>query len=114
MADLGAAETLDEAQVTAVLRRASSVRISKPMGREERPSYGMDDPNALVTLETDEKTVTLRVGAKDPDEASYTVKSSESDYYVAVAETSVKALVENGRDAFLKQPPTPEGESSGS
>lgn len=116
MADLGEDETLDQTQVTALVRRATSVRIDEPLGTEERPSYGLDDPNALVTLETDQKTVTLQVGAKGPDDASYVVKSSESDYYVAVAETGVQALVENGRDAFLKEPatPTPEGESNGS
>lgn len=114
MADLGEGEMLDEAQVTAAVRRASSVSMKRPLGKEERPSYGMDDPSALVTLETDEGTVTLRVGARDADDASYVVKSSESDYYVAVAETSVQALVENGRDAFLQEPPTPEGESSDS
>jgi hypothetical protein len=116
MADLSEDEMLDQTQVTAVVRRATSVRIDEPLGTEERPSYGMEDPNALVTLETDQKTVTLQVGAKRPDDASYVVKSSESDYYVAVAETSVQALVENGRDAFLKEPatPTPEGGSNGS
>lgn len=113
-ANLGEDETLDTAQVTAVVRRASSVRMKEPLGTEERPSYGMEDPNAVVTLETDEKTVTLRVGAKDSDDAGYIVKSSESDYYVIVADASVKALVENGRDAFRKAPPTPEGESGGS
>jgi hypothetical protein len=114
LADLGEDEALDTAQVTAVVRRVSSIRMREPLGTEERPSYGMEDPNAVVTLETEEKTVTLRVGAKDSDDAGYIVKSSESDYYVVVADTSVSALVENGRDAFLKAPPTPEGESSGS
>lgn len=115
-ADLGEGETLDTTQVTAVARRAASVRMREPLGTEERPSYGMEDPNAVVTLETEGKTVTLRVGAKDSDDAGYVVKSSESDYYVVVGDTSVNALVENGRDAFLKEPPTPtpEGESSGS
>ena len=114
LADLGEDETLDQAQVTAIVRRATSVSMREPLGTEERPSYGMEAPNAVVTLETEEKTVTLRVGARSSDEAGHVVKSSESDYYVVVADTSVSALVENGRDAFLKAPPTPEGESSGS
>jgi hypothetical protein len=113
LADLGEDETLDQAQVTAMLRRTTSVRMREPLGTEERPSYGMEDPNAVVTLETEEKTVTLRVGTKDSDDAGYVVKSSGSDYYVVV-DTSVSTLVENGRDAFLKTPPTAEGESSGS
>ena len=44
----------------------------------------------------------------DAAAASYVVKSSESPYYVHVSEPSVRALVENGRDAFLQEPPTPE------
>jgi hypothetical protein len=112
LVDLADDETLDEAQVTSLLRRAAVVAMKAPLGREEQPSYSMDDPNALVTLETDEKTVTLRVGAKDADDASYVVKSSESPYYVNVAESGLRALVENGRDAFLTEPPTPELESS--
>jgi hypothetical protein len=112
LADLGEDETLDETQVTSLLRRAAAVTMKAPLGREERPSYGMDNPNATVTLETDEKTVTLRVGAQDADTANYVVKSSESPYYVHVAEFGVSALVENGRDAFLQEPPTPEADSS--
>jgi hypothetical protein len=112
LADLAEDETLDETQVTSVLRRAATVTLKAPLGREERLSYGVDAPNAVVALETGDKTVTLRVGAKDTDAASYVVKSSESPYYVHVSEFSVKALVENGRDAFLKEPPTPEADSS--
>jgi hypothetical protein len=112
LVDLGEDETLDETQVTSLLRRAAVVTMRTPLGREGQPAYGMDTPNAVVLLETAEKTVTLRVGAKDDDAASYIVKSSESPYYVHVAESSVQALVENGRDAFLQEPPTPEAESS--
>ena len=91
--------------------RAASTTMKKPLGKKEQDAYGMDQPNAVVTLETADRTVTLTVGAKDADDASYVVKSSESDYYVHVAATSVTALVENGRDAFVKQP-TPEAEST--
>lgn len=106
-------ETLDQAQVRSVLGRAASMTMKKPLGKEEREAYGLDDPNAVVTLETADETVTLRVGAEDADDASYVVKSSESQYYVHVAAASVKAMVENGRDAFFKEP-TPEAETSGS
>lgn len=114
MAGLGEDETLDEAQVRSVLQRASSMTMRKPLGRGEDPAYGMDEPSALVTLETDDRVVTVRVGAVDPDDGGYVVKTSESDYYVSVAESGVKALVENDRDAFLKEPAPAEGESNGS
>lgn len=103
-------ETLDQAQVRSVVRRAASVTMKKPLGTEEEEAYGLDEPNAVVTLDTADKTVTLQVGAKDADDASYVVKSSESDYYVHVAASSLTALVENGRDAFIKEP-TPQAET---
>lgn len=114
MTDLAEEETLNQTQVRSVVRRAAAVTMKSPIGKGEETSYGMDDPNAVVTLETADKTVTLRVGAKDADDASYVVKSSESDYYVHVAEASLTTLVESGREAFLAEPPTPQAESSDS
>jgi len=106
-------QSLDETQVEAVLRRAASITMKRPLGTEEQAAYGLDEPNAMVTLETAEKTVTLKVGAEDTDDNSYVVKSSESDYYVRVAATSVRALVENGREAFIMEPtPQPESDDS--
>jgi hypothetical protein len=107
-------ETLDQAQVRSVIRRAATLRMKAPLGTEERASYGMDEPNAVVTLETADRTVMVRVGARDADDASYVVKSSESDYYVQIAEASVKTLVESDRETFLAEPPTPEAEAESS
>ncbi len=111
-ASLEEGESLNQAQVRSVLRRAASVTMREPLGKEEKDAYGLDEPTAVVTLETDDNPVTLYVGAKD-DDAGYVVKSSESDYYVLVATTAVSALVENGREAFVQEP-TPLPESSDS
>ena len=107
MEGLATDETLNEAQVDNLLRRATSVVIVRPLGKEEKPAYGMDEPGALVTLGGGEKTVTLRVGAKDPTDNSYVVISSESPYYVHVAEYGVQNLLESTRDDFLQLEPTP-------
>lgn len=104
---------LNETQVDSVLRRAATITMKRPLRKQEEASYGMESPNAEVTLETADGTVTLRVGAKDEEDASYVVKSSESDYYVQVAATSIAALVENDRGAFIVEP-TPESESDSS
>jgi hypothetical protein len=106
-------KTLDQAQVRTVLGRAASVTMKKPLGKEEREAYGMDEPNAIVTLETADQTVTLYVGAEDADDGSYVVKSSESDYFVQAATASVAALVDSGRDDFFQES-TPQPESNGS
>jgi len=107
MAGLAADETLDETKVTALLQRAASVNMIRPLGKEALAAYGMDEPNAVVTLETGAKVITLRVGAQDPADNSYVVISSESPYYVRVSEYSVQILVERTRDDFLQLPPTP-------
>ncbi|NIO71411.1 MAG: DUF4340 domain-containing protein [Anaerolineae bacterium] len=112
MAGLAADETLDENKVTALVQQAASVNMVRPLGKEEQAAYGMDEPNAVVTLETEDKTITLRVGAKDPDDNSYVVISSESPYYVRVSGYSLNNLVENTRDDFLQAPPTPTPEAT--
>jgi hypothetical protein len=83
------------------------LNLTAPLGREELASYGLDQPKAVATIETADQVVTLRVGAQDPDDKSYTVISSESPYYVQVSQFSVQNLVENTRDDFLEAPPTP-------
>jgi hypothetical protein len=112
MEGLAADEVLDGGKVDALLRQAALVNIIEPLGKEDQPEYGMDEPGAVVMLSTEEKAVTLRVGAKDPDDNSYLVTSSESPYYVRVAEYNVRNLVENAREDFLRQEPTPTPEAN--
>ena len=113
MAGLGADETLDATKVTTVLQRVTTVTMVSPLGKEEQAGYGMGEPNAVVTLKTADKTVTLRVGAQDPGDNTYVVKSSESPYYVRVSDYAVQNLVENAGDDFLVVPPTPTPEAEG-
>jgi hypothetical protein len=105
-------ETLAETRVTAALRQAVFLNLTIPLGKENLATYGMDEPQAVATIETADQVVTLRVGAQDPDDNSYTVISSESPYYVQVSEFSVQNLVENTRDDFLEVPPTPTSEEN--
>jgi hypothetical protein len=107
MDGLAADETLDESKVTTLIQRAATVSMIQPLGKEEQAAYGMDEPNAMVTLETGDRTITLRVGAQDTTDNSYVVISSESPYYVRVSEYSVKDFVEKAHDDFLQLPPTP-------
>ena len=106
MAGLASDETLDQAKVDTLVSEASSVNMERPLGKEEKPEYGMDQPSAVVRLETADTTVTIRVGAQDPEDKSYVVISSESPYYVRVA-SYVQNLVQKTRDGFLQLPPTP-------
>jgi hypothetical protein len=112
MKDLAADETFNENNVTSLVTRVSSLRMLRPLGKVEQDDYGLKEPNAVVTVETHDdegnaKTYTIRVGAKDDEDNSYVVISSESPYYVRVSEYTVKDFVERTWDDFLELPPTP-------
>ncbi len=113
MPALTAGELLDNTQVDSLLSRAASVTMMRPLGIEELPAYGMDEPLAVVTIGTADATYMLRVGAKDPDDNSYVLKSSESPYYVVVSEYAVDTFVTIGSEDLLLPTPTPRESEEG-
>jgi hypothetical protein len=112
MRGLQADETFDTSRATSLLSRVATLRMTRPLGKSEQEAYGLKDPGAVVTVQTRDssgaaKSYTLRVGTKDDEDNTYVVISSESKYYVRVASYSVQDFVEQGRDYFIKLPPTP-------
>ena len=83
--------------------------MQEPLGSTDEAAYGFDAPRATITLKTADGGVsTLHVGGQLAGGTNYIIKSSESAYYVVVAEFSVKSLVENAYEDFVQQPtPTP-------
>lgn len=107
MQGLAADEQFSANNFTTVLTYAGSLRMTRPLGKSDQPSYGMAQPSAVVTLKTkkdnQEKTITLTIGAQDAADNTYIVKSSESPYYVKVNDYSVNELVTRGKTNFLQQ-----------
>ncbi len=117
MAGLSGEETLNEGEASSLVTRISSVRMQRPLGQDEEPGYGMDDPQAVVTVQTrDEEGATethvLVVGAQDPEDNTYVVKASTSPYYVRVAEYAVQDFIEEARADLIELPPTPTVEAT--
>ncbi len=113
MKGLAEDETFDTSSITSLVSRVSSVRLLRPLGKETKEEYGLQEPNAVLVLharseEGTQTTYMLHVGAKSEEDNSYVLKSSESPYYVRVAEYTAKDWVEKTRDGFLELPPTPE------
>lgn len=100
-------EEADAGQISALLNRAAAVRMAQPLGTTEDSAYGLDQPNATVTLALTDTTRTLTIGAHDADDATYVVKSSASPYYVTVNEISLEQFVNATREDFIKAEPTP-------
>lgn len=107
---LTSGETLNAQSIQDLLNAASNVRLVRPLGKTEDPAFGLAEPSAVVTLvanaEGGDKTYTLTVGAQDPGDKTYVVKSSESPYFVRAGEFGLKDLVEKQREGFLELPPT--------
>ena len=104
---LTADEALNASNVNLLVGQACSMTMVEPLGKSAAERYGMDSPNAVVTVETADQTITIQVGAQDPDGGYYVVKVSNSPYYVHVAATAIDRLVDGTRDSILQVPATP-------
>jgi len=111
MEGLAAGETVDQAVLNGILSRVSALSMRRPLGLTELDSYGLQDPGAVLTVETRDaegntRTYELLVGAEMGDE-DFAVKSSESEYHVLIPGYSVKDFVEKTRENLVDPPPTP-------
>ncbi len=101
-------EIFNETSLTGMLTSVTSVQMAAPLGTEEEPTYGFDNPLATVSLAYTEadssKTASIKIGSKTEDN-TYILKSSESPYYITVAEFTGNSLVDKNRDDFLQDPP---------
>lgn len=112
LSDLAAGETFNQNNLSSMLSRFTSFTMIKPLGKTEKPDYGMAKPNATVTLVSQPaggqaKTTTLTIGQIISGTQDYVAKSSDSDYYVEVASFSVDNIINRGRSEYLTPPPTP-------
>ena len=108
LAELPAGQELNTEAVNTTVSRATSVTLTRPLGKDKLPAYGLDTPGAVVTLsKTDGQKITLLVGAQDSTDGSYVVQVSTSPYYVRASEYYVKPLVENALSDYVVVPATP-------
>lgn len=111
LADLAAGETFNQAPLDTLLSSLSNLRLTTPLGQTNDPAYGLDAPQAKVTLTLEtasaSSSYTLLLGANDAEAQTYTVKWSDSPYYVTVSAFAVQALPGYGRADFLTPAATP-------
>jgi hypothetical protein len=101
-------EQFKQSTFDSLLAQATSLRMVEPIGKEEQASFGLDKPQALVTVKTqDGQTYTLTIGAKGEDNNNYVAKWSESPYYVRVAQYTAETFVNKTRDDFIQPSATP-------
>lgn len=97
----------DQNKISGWVTTVAKLRMVAPLGTEARAEYGMESPQAIVTLKTLTETVTLSIGAAVDN--GYVAKASNSPYYVRIptytAENILKKTVE---DFLVDATPTPE------
>ena len=109
---LAADQTVDQNAISSLLGGIASLPMLRPLGNKEAEGYGLQQPSARLAIETGDGDdgsgpLVLRVGAKSEQDGSYVAISSESAYYVKVAESAVRDLVEYALDDFLETPTAP-------
>ena len=119
MAALTETEQLNPGPLIATLPFLTNLSMVEPLGKQELAEYGLDQPNAVLTLTLvgsagESHSRTLTIGAPDEQGLNYVVKSSSSPYYVLASGYSVGRLIASARDDFLTPPlesPTPAPEA---
>jgi hypothetical protein len=115
MVGLAEGETLDTPGVNTLVNRVSTIRMMRPLGTEPEDAYGLQEPSAVLVVhalgeEGAATTYVLHVGAQSEEDNSYVLKSSESPYYIRVAEYVAQDWVDADREGFLTEQPTPAAE----
>jgi hypothetical protein len=127
-------EVFDPDSITTLLTRITSVRMTQPLGKTLQDSYGMTDPEAVVTLVVDEpveteaeateeppqmveRTYTLTFGNQAADSSDHIFFASNADYYVEVGSFVADTVLNLNHDDLLVKPedliePQDSGESS--
>ena len=108
MKGLAEGENFKENNVISLVTRATSLRMTRPIGREEKPEFGLDQPLATVTLRTKEgdteKTYTLRIGALNEEDNEYVASWSESPYFVYISKFTGDSFIEKTRAEYAEVP----------
>lgn len=106
------------ANISTLVTRATGVNLTVPLGTSDKPEYGMADPLATLTLQTQNEQgetaeYTLRLGAKGADN-TYVFKASSSPHYVRIAGFTGDEFANKQRADFLPQPEAADTETDSS
>ena len=114
---LAASETFDPGRLETILTRVSSLYMTRPLGKVEKPEYGLSRPTAVLTLTLKSdisglQPLVLKVGARNEADNTYVVKSSGSPWYAHVNAFVLEEIINARREDFLQPPATPTPEAT--
>ena len=123
LADVAEDEEINETALNSLLRKASTIRMVRPLGKEAKAEYGLDDPVTITVVTEEELEAEASTEESEEEEAepelvqrSYTltlgdelddgfvIKASESEYYVVISNSNASDFVEKKREDFIVEP----------
>jgi hypothetical protein len=112
MSGLVGDEVFNPNNLSSMLNRLTILNLLEPLGKTEKPEYGMATPSATIYFTTHnadsgDQEITITVGALNADGNAYYVKSSTSEYYVLVASYNLDSFVTRTKVDFLTVHSTP-------
>jgi len=101
----GREDVPDQDKVRDFLNKVRRLALTEYLGREPRPEFGLDQPEAVLTLATDKETIEVRVGRKKEkekeDEGQPVLKASSSPFYVTCGEFIAEPLLDTKVSDFF-------------
>lgn len=105
---LGEEEELISSTVESWVSTLSSLPMLEPLGREPQPAWGLETPQATVTLMmSDTEATVLTIGARDPSNDSLAAMLSTSPWIVSVTGSLLDGILNADRTTLVSAPPTP-------
>ncbi len=109
-------DQLSTSYLDSALASLTSLRMTAPLGKEEKPAYGLSQPAATVKMTvTDPSTGqgeehTLLIGAEDAESGDYFAKYDGSAYYVRISGYNAENFTARKYEDFVAAPPAVEQE----
>ena len=109
--ELTADESFDASKWSSLLSGFTNVRLVKPVATNALPAYGLDSPQASVTITyQDENNAlvegVLTIGNADETGSNYYAKWSQSPYIVLISSYNAERILDLSKNDFITIPPT--------
>jgi hypothetical protein len=112
MEGLAEGEIFNPNNLISLVTTVSTISLTRPLGKQELPEYGMLNPQAVATFrvqdDDEDEMVSIVIGANTERANRVVVKSTESEWFVEANRFTVDRLIERTRDEFLVKQPVPE------
>lgn len=105
---VGNPKTPKTTEVDALIRKATQINIERPIGKSAKPEFGLENPDALITLVTGTSTIaglppqqtevrTIKIGTTVSlnETKQVYVKASDQDYIITAPFWAINAILDS-------------------